>query len=716
MNKCIIVIICSITFFDFICAFNVYAAEKSDSPPDSETVFAQKHEQKESYDVPDVLIGQEMIVTAQKYEQEESKTPISMDVFSDADLDEKNIVTLKDISLFSSNVHVKADNVGNSTVIRGLAPLTATLAGPVGIFIDGVAMPTVFMQQPELIDVLRVEVLKGPQGTLYGKNSESGVINIISRKPDNNLRIGAGVEYYMYDVDSDPYGMKYKLNVGGPIVKDKFYASFGLITNQTDGYFTNWYNGDDKAGELDRKDISVKLRAIPSNNTEIYITSYYFDADDAKGKFRYIEGPSATPEYTINYNDEYTQNYSGSVNSLSFTYDFDTVQLTSITGYTDYERYFKKDFDGTAASRGFSVFDLNNSSYSEEIRLSSKKSKTKWLTGLYGFKEDTDVLFEKTFMRDKRVSDISTKGYAFFGQISPRFSENFYIDIGLRLENTELDVDMDRVYRTTLYKYSETEDYFQVLPKVSLNYELEDGIIYLSAAKGYLAGGANYNLAYSDESLIYDEEKSFNYEIGFKTVFGDGKYRLSGDLFYIDMKDKQVLQVLPGEMGSRKIDNAASAHSYGVEMAFEAAVVSGLDFFASAGVTKAEVDEWVDSAWDSSSGEYLYYDYSGNQLPSVPEYTFSTGMKYMHPKGFFIAGEALATGGFYHDGANQLKEDAYTIFNARAGYDGDKIIVTLWCENLFDKRYTESQTKWGPFTVVEDAPPRTFGINIGYRY
>lgn len=664
----------------------------------------------------DELVLETVKVTAQKYEQEENKTPGSFTVLSDIDIDNKNITTLKDLSMFSANVSVKADNVGNSVVIRGIAPLTATLNGPAGVFIDGVAMPSVFMQQPNIYDIERVEILKGPQGSLYGRNTESGAINIISAKPDNSIKASLGTEYYFFDKDDSPHGIKYRFNVSGPVIKNKLYAGISFAADDSQGFYKNEYNGDDEAGALDRKDISFKLRSELSRKTEVYLTSYYFEADDEKGKFRYTKGLNATDEYTINYNDGYSQDYDGMINSLNISHDFDSVNLTSITGITDYSRDFKKDFDSTAMSRGLAVFSLEDKSYSEEIRISSLDTDSKWILGLYGFTEDTDTTFEKTFMRDKRQTDIETSGAALFGQISPRITKKIYADVGLRVEQTNLDVEMDRTYRGNLLKYEDDQSYFEVLPKLALNYETDSGIIYLSAAKGYLAGGANYNLATSDKTLIYDEEESISYEAGFKSIFGEGRYKISAALFYIDMTDKQVTQSMPGEMGSMKVDNAADAHSYGAEVEFKATVVKGLEFFTSAGYTKAKADDWISSQYSMVTREDVSYDYSDNNLPYSPEYNFTAGLQYIHSTGLFVGGEAITTGSYYHDGANKLKEDGFTIFNLRTGYIGEHIEVSAWCENLLDRRYTESQALWGTVAVVEDAQPRTFGIKAGYRF
>ncbi|MCD8553616.1 TonB-dependent receptor [Seleniivibrio sp.] len=662
------------------------------------------------------LVIDQINVTAQKYEEKQYKTPLSIDAYDEADISSKDVSELKDLSNYSANVHIKSDNVGNSVVIRGVAPFTTTLVNPVGVYIDGVALPTLFMQQPDLSGVQRIEILKGPQGTLYGRNSESGVINIITKKPDNIVNGYISAEYYVYDTGDNPYGTKYSFDVSGPMVKDRFFVGLSAVLNRTDGYFKNIYNGDDKAGELDRKDLTFKLRALPSAKSEVYFSSYYYNADDAKGKFRVLDGTYATPQYSINYNDKYTQSYDGWVNSLSYSYELNGYTITSTTGYTDYSREFSKDFDGTSQSQGLSVLDLEDTALSEELKISRKTNSYKFIGGLYAFTQDTDTVFEKTFTKEKRTADTENKGYAVFGQFSPRITESFYVDLGLRIEQSSIDSDMDYAKASALYKFSDSQTYTQVLPKLSLNFETESGLLYASVAKGYLAGGVNYNLATSDESLLYGAEHTINYELGYKAVLASGRLGVNAAVFYTDMKDKQVSQVISGEAGNVKISNASKAHAYGAEISANYKAAKGLTLFSSAGLTKSFADDWIDSQYNSSSQKYTYTDYSGNRLPTVPEHTFDIGFEYIHPSGFFISGDSVYTGGFYYDGANNLKEGAYVLYNARTGYLWDHIELTLWCENLTDTSYTESQSFMRATTVAEDGKPRTFGVKIAYRY
>lgn len=648
-------------------------------------------------------------VTAQKYEQEENKTPVSMDVFSERDLEEKHIHNLKDLSRYSPNVHVKSNNVGNSVVIRGVAPFTTSLSGPAGIFIDGIALPTVFMQQPEILDVERVEILKGPQGTLYGKNTESGVINIISNKPDNMINATVGTEYYLYDKDGDddPSGIRLNASISGPIVKDKFFVGISAGMNKTDGYHENIYNDDEKAGEYDRKDLNFKFRSTPSQDLEINFSSLYSDTEDGKGKFRSKSGPAATEEYTINYDGPYDQDYRSSVNSLNLSYDFGGVTLHSITGYTLYHRDYTRDIDMTPVSYGRVFFDLDDDALSEELRFQSSKGKHKWITGLYFFTQDTDVLFNKENTNEKRETDIETDTCAVFGQYSHQVTKKTSVDLGLRYEWTSLNSEMDYTTATERSAFDDDEEFSQLLPKLSFNYAINNGILYLSVAKGYLAGGTNYNNAKSASTLLYDPEETMHYEAGCKASFMNGKYKLSTAIFYVDMDDKQVQQSIPGEMSSHTVvENVAKAYSYGAEVDFKAVIARGLEFFINAGMIRSEAVEW----------EYKGEDYSGNDLPYAPEFTGSTGVSYMHDTGFFGRGDISATSNFYHDGANNSKEDAYQTVNVSAGYMGETFTVTAWCKNLFDERYAESRNVRKNSVTVEDAAPRTIGLKLDYRF
>ncbi|WP_321529889.1 TonB-dependent receptor [uncultured Desulfuromonas sp.] len=645
-----------------------------------------------------------IVVTAQKFSQPQNITPISMDVFSRGSLEEKEIHTLKDLSRFAANVHVKADNVGNAVMIRGVSPFVATLQGPAGIFIDGVALPTVFMQQPSLLHLGRVEILKGPQGTLYGSNTESGVIHLVTASVDNETRAACSARVGLYDSDDHSGTARLQAEVGGPLQPDRLFLSVAAALEKTDGYFTNLATDDDQAGEYERKDVHLKLRAPITEKLEIFLSSLYLDAVDAKGKFRYTQGPAATKRYTINYNDRYDQDYSGSVTSLHIDYHpSEDLAVHSITGLTTYQRNFDKDFDGTVADRGRSAFDLDDLNFSEELRLQHPEGQ--WLLGLFVNRQDSEVMFEKTAMQQRRSSDIDTRTCALFGTYNLPVTASGSLALGLRVERTKLDADMD--YRTASGNaaFQDSETFDQWLPRLAWNQRIADGVLYASVAKGYLCGGVNYNLATSRDSLLYGDEESISYEVGYKQDFAAARCRLSAALFYIDMSDKQVSRSSATQMGVMEIANVAAAASYGAELGLTLNPLTGLDLYFNGGYTRAKAD-------DTRSNDL----YAGKDLPYVPRFTASVGGSYLHGNGMFIGGDVMATSSFYHDGENRLQEGGYATVDVRGGYLTEHYTVTLWCKNLFDRHYRESATYWGTYEVVEDAAPRSFGLQLDYRF
>ncbi|MFV9644847.1 MAG: TonB-dependent receptor, partial [Desulfobacterales bacterium] len=181
-----------------------------------------------------------MTVTAQKREENVQDVPASISVFSDIQIEDADIRDTIDLTRLTPNVYVNRAAVQNVIVIRGISTFDASLYSPAGFYVDDVNFPLHHMHNPDLFDIERVEVLKGPQGTLYGRNSESGVINIITKQPDNELRGKIFGEYGSYDTEhgSSP---SYRAggSISGPLVKDKLYLGLAGQWENSDGFMKN---------------------------------------------------------------------------------------------------------------------------------------------------------------------------------------------------------------------------------------------------------------------------------------------------------------------------------------------------------------------------------------------------------------------------------------------------------------------------------------------
>jgi iron complex outermembrane receptor protein len=148
----------------------------------------------------------------------------------------------------------------------------------------------------------------------------------------------------------------------------------------------------------------------------------------------------------------------------------------------------------------------------------------------------------------------------------------------------------------------------------------------------------------------------------------------------------------------------------------QARPVNGLDLIAGFGYTDTEVDDWVATEFNKGTSRFEQYDYTGNDLPNAPEYTYNLGVQYRHQCGFFGRADLLGIGNFYFDAKNKLKENAYQIVNLRMGYEGESFDIILWCKNLFDKEFETMKVNWGGNELGQDGEPRMFGVKMTYRF
>ena len=661
-----------------------------------------------------------ILVSAQKQLENIQDVPVSMDVFTEDMIENAGINDIQEMTRFAPNVYLSASNAQNAIIIRGLSPFNNALFGPAGFFVDGVSYPSLFMHNPELFDVERIEVLRGPQGTLYGRNTESGAINVITQKPGNRFEGKVYGEYYMFDSSggSSP-GWRLGGNVNAPLVADKLAFRLAGQLNQSDGYITNTFNDDDKAGKIDHQNLRGILRFTPGDRWDITLASHVMHNDDGKGYFRFFDGPYRTDSHEIAYNGKYQLEDRGNNHSLSLQYDHDSFRIVSITGLLNYHRDFTQDFDCTPRPLGNSEFDYDDQQFSQEIRIQAPEdAKTlKWLGGLYYLHQNTDVRFFQPATKMDRDSDLKSTSYALFGQATYTAFDRLHLTAGLRYEITDTKGEMDFTSARGKSRFNKDMDFNELLPKVSLSYDItKRAMIYVSVAKGYLAGGYAYHTATNQNNLTYDPEYSWNYEMGLKTSWLDERLIANLAVFYTQVKDKQVMQYVPGVLGSMEISNAAEAHTQGFELEIKAKPAAGWDIIAGLGYVQAEIDDWSGVNFNPVTKKFVPFDYSGNKLPNVPQYTYNLGIQYAHPVGLFGRVDLLGTGDFQSNAANTVEVGGYELVNLRLGYDSQNLGVVLWCNNLFDKQYTAISMDWGGSVLGQDGIPRSMGVKVTYKF
>jgi iron complex outermembrane receptor protein len=639
-------------------------------------------------------------VTATKTESSLQDVPSSVSVLSETTLEEAGVRDMLEATRLVPNVFMKATSSGYSPIIRGLSTFDTSLTGPAGLYVDDIAYSLNYMQNQFLFDVERIEFLRGPQGTLYGRNSESGVINVVLRKPDNEPRARVEAEGGTYNT--------YRLSgsLSGPIFQDKLFFGLSGLMFGTDGFINN-DTLDDSA--TDNKDINSGrgiLRWTPTENWDVNLTldasSRRFGQDHMRTKANDVY------ETSSNFRGSARENEYGQ--GLKVHYAKENTKVVSITGHRNFERKFFHDMDRTAVPSGHSYMDLSQDALSQEFRYTAQWDRFNWLLGAYGFSEEMKIDFDRNSaraaMQANRHTKVDAQGYAVFGDGTYAILPNLRFTAGLRWDTTHSKGSQKLYASGTSHDYDTSLDNDELLPKLSLAYDISANVTaYATWSKGFLAGGYNYTMATSEDNLAYDSEHSTNYEAGLKSTWFDNILTANLAVFYIQVDDKQVLE--SSSFGAWTISNAAEAHSQGGELELVLLPFTGLQIDAGIGLALSEIDDWTMNG----------VDYKGQKMPWAPETTYNIGATYTHSSGLFVRGDMTGFGKQYFDAANTLSQGEYQLYNLRIGYVGDAFDITFWCRNLLDTHYYNKLVSgMSGGTLIEDGDPRTVGATVTWRF
>ena len=652
-------------------------------------------------------------VTATKREQKVRDIATNISTSSEVDLENIKAETLEDVTKLFPNVHMKNSSSGSEIVIRGFSTWDTALQSPAGLYVDGVPYPLSYMQNIYLHDVERVEVLRGPQGSLYGKNSESGVINIVRRTPDNTVRASALVEAGNYDT------FRFGASAAGPLLEDKLFFSGSFLRHQTDGYVKNTFKDSDRAAKHEVNSGRGMLRFTPSDMLDVRLSLDATHSDDGRGTMRFATGPNRSSRFKVLAGAEDKASSDLVVPTLAFDITGETVKFSSISSYMNYGYKMKSDLDRTPLPIGVSDMKIDQENFTQELRLASTgEQKLSWVTGVFlsrmSTQADMDRLRRMAVATTYLHTDYTEETGAVFGQATWSILDNLRLTAGLRAEHTKLDGDQTFKNGAGLRRaYSKTTDFTEFLPMASLSLDVTDNLTtYATWSQGYLPGGFNVFSASNKDNFYYKPEYSTNYELGLKTNWLDHKLLVNAAVFHSRISDKQVREEdATGGPGTWKFTNSAEATSSGVELEVKAYPITGLELRGGLGYARSEIDDWTVT---TKTGEKR--DYSGKRLPWAPDLTYNLGVGYTHESGLFAQADLFGSGKQYFDAENSLSDSGYTSFNLQLGYRGENWELSLWGKNLFSDRYAVKKLRSGGETIVEDGAPMTFGSTLVWRF
>nr|WP_320191204.1 TonB-dependent receptor [uncultured Desulfobacter sp.] len=648
---------------------------------------------------------QTVTVTANKIEEDLQRVPQSITVIDDEVLKEKGIEDIPDVINEIPNMAFKSA-VDDNVNFRGLNTSLFTWNNPVVIYIDGIPYTNTYGFNASLANVERIEVLRGPQGTLYGKDAIGAVIKVVTKEPENEWHGNIDTEYGSYN------NIEGSFNVNGSLIEDKLYLGLNGRYQQDDGWITNDYTDDDKANKGESKNLAAFL---------LYKPNYRFTAkatlSNDSSKDYWLSGyilPSGTDisEYSrdeaehVSFDEDTVKEVNSLAQSLHLKYEFDSATLSSVTTHRDldFDGVWDRDKMADTDKDGFFAFNTyKTETWTEELRLSSNnKEGLRWVAGVYFDIEDIDegpygIYEASTDYEWEWISETKSKTQALFGQIMIPFLDNFELTLGGRYQRIEKEMDLDAYYNLArsssdpIYSLNADKTWTTFLPKAALSYRLNDNWnTYASVARGYMPGGFNYSSSTgSEEDNAFDPQQLTSYEIGIKGAFD--RVRLAAAVFYMDIEDTHIYY--QGEDGFWRTSNADSSHSQGVELDLTYFLTDSIELTAALGIIDAE-------------------QHDGKPIEDTPSHTARIGAAYLHPNGFYARGDVTNLGEVPYDtDDNEKYLDSYTVVDVKVGYRFKGYDIYAYCNNLTDEEYI---TAYG--AVVYYGDPRTFGIGVRYSF
>lgn len=659
-------------------------------------------------------------VTAEKRQAEVMDVSGSVSARSGEELADAEVESLEELGQQVPNLHVFTwgGSRESNIFIRGIGPGLFT-DQTVGFYVDGVNYTSNGMFDLELMDIERVEVLRGPQGTLYGGNSLGGIINIVTRPPGNTAtgRLSLSAD----NLDRRKLGLQGSV----PLIRDELFASVSLSATDDDGHLTNIHTGEDY-GETREASARVKLRWQPSHDLEAdLILDYDRRRGDsyALGTADFIKRNPDKVDHNMHGKDD--QDSRGA--SLSISRQFDAGTLTAITGWRDWETLNSADQDAGSNPdyTHHSTSDESQNQLSQEVRWASGgETELSWLAGLYAYRSEyhvdgVNVLDYTAFgmggpYRDLTDASKINSGQAVFGQLDYRVGERLSLTAGLRLDREKREADIRTQLESGASVHIQGDKHFnQWLPKLGASWTLSDGLLYGSVSRGYRAGGFDY-LYPSEDDPTYDSETSTNYELGYKSSFLSGALELSTALFYIEIDDQQVQQLVP-QTGKILTDNAGKGRSQGVEFETRYRPAPGWLVSASGSYTDAEYVRYQGCDFSGVSANC-----NGNKMVNTPELTANLAVQHRRPLtdalDLFARADVQYIGDYYFDSQNHFEQDAYSLLNLKAGVESEHWEAYAWIKNAGDEYYSRVEFDFGAGHTVEAGDPRRFGISLAARF
>lgn len=710
-----------------------------------------------------IISLKEISVTAIKEQSSISRAPMAVTKINIEEIRNQEINSVKEASALVPNLYMPdyGSRMTSSIYIRGIG---ARMDQPaVGLNIDNVPYLNKDSYDFDMPDIERIEVFRGPQTSLYGRNTMGGLISVYTLSPYNFQGLKASVLYGSGNTWKASAGYYTKFS-------DKLAASLTFNYLNSDGFFRNTFTGK----KIDtQNNFGVRLRVDHHPRTNLTISNVLSvnRVDQGGYPYKYEE----TGE--IAFNDVCSYDRLSITDGLTFTWNLNGVNISSISSF----QYLNDDMKLDQDFRPVDYFTLNQKRHepiaTQDIIIRGGKGKYTWLGGVFGFYKHSSfsapVVFKNDGIADLIEGNINKPGMpvkilwderemtlnsnfktpvmgaAVYHRSTLRLGGwNLSADLRLDYEHNKLEYDnfvntMVSVYRvmgpvtvpisehTPIEKVVEgklSHSFLELMPKFTAEYNFTDVSVYASVSKGYKSGGYNtqmfsdilqqelmaqmgtkptYNV---DEIISFRPERSWNYEVGTHFAIPSANLKGSAAVFYIDCKNQQLTKYPDGSTTGRITSNAGESRSAGFELSLSYTPVKNLDFNASYGYTNAKFEKYVDGT----------RNYKGNYVPYAPANTIFVSGNYLleltRNWKLNVNASMNGVGKIYWNEDNSESQPLYTLFNLAATISYDDCALTIRGENIFDKKYDVFYFESVRKRFLQQGLPARISATLSYNF
>ncbi|GGC12929.1 TonB-dependent receptor [Novosphingobium endophyticum] len=676
----------------------------------------------------------EIVVTAQRRSENLQNVPVAVTALSADTLKATGATSVEDLNGLTPGLNITT--TGGVYVLPRIRGVGTTAGGagienPVAVYVDGVYYASATGSLLSLNNVAQVAVLKGPQGTLFGRNATGGLIQITTRDPQQDFEA---------DIEGT-YGNKD--TIGGSL-----YLTGGLATNiaadlavyyrnQQDGFGVNRVTGKD-VNRGRNLALRSKIKWDLSEDTTIKLAGDYTNNRAALVAFRPVSGtipvggvPFSSGKFDVESDADPLSATKQGGGSLTIQHDFSAVRALSITAYRRTRTHFILDSD--KRPQPITTIDLvqNDRQFSQELQLvSTAGGPFQWTAGAYyfwakGSYDPIQIIINNGVVRLTLPSEQTTNSIAAYAQGSYELAEGLKLTAGLRYTHDRQSFSGSKTTTTPAGTFptasdSDSTTASKVTWRLAVDYRFSPELMgYLSHNRGFKSAGYNPQ---AFPAVPFEPEVLDAYEAGFKADLFDRKVRFNPSVFYYDYRNLQVSSFVNGIL---TISNAANAEIYGLDLDATAAITTGLTLSGGLSLLHARYKDFngasISTPLPGGGNLITSGSAAGNRLQATPDWTLNLAVDYSIPVGeneLQLHGDYYYNDGWYPEAENRVRQPSYNLFNASIAYvfNDQRYSARIWGRNLGNTAYALQMNSQAVGDAIGMAPGRTFGVTLGAKF